>query len=373
MSGGYTPAVLGDIYTDINAGKEGGRNWAIVLGSKPGTSSLQSEFPDPCPYMRHSTFRWNAVKSLQHTPPAYRVSSVTDQVVGMTVSRPNDSKLLGERRRSPAPGSLARSSSHIAGVSCLDPNYGTSSLLEVSSRRLVADEAHMVISPSGVSNGGCIFPPHHYTIPTSPSFSEVAFDYLHVIIVFFAYTLVALGTTGSVTGYWFVQCFAAAAVRISEIAYNAIVLKSLQASPPLWQTAWFIFCSCGILGGRFYDVWETRISGDGGDDWVIIRPGMAVVSAFGGHWITHSRPSPLPRKVLAAIPVISVVASELLSMMKSEQYRACKSKGTMILQQAGIRLLFLNLIDVGLMFCFVIPDTPASPYFRWFFDNWDNR
>ncbi|RKO91366.1 hypothetical protein BDK51DRAFT_41253 [Blyttiomyces helicus] len=111
----------------------------------------------------------------------------------------------------------------------------------------------------------------------------VAFDYLHVMMVFWVYSLAVLGSTQTLSNYWFVQALTAAAVRIAEIIYNALILRSLQKALPIWQQAGFIFASCGIIAGRVYDVWETQISeaGVGANFWVSVRPGMAVVSAFG--------------------------------------------------------------------------------------------
>ncbi|KAJ3013340.1 hypothetical protein HKX48_005817 [Thoreauomyces humboldtii] len=181
-------------------------------------------------------------------------------------------------------------------------------------------------------------------------------EFIHVVCVMTVYTMVdvdAINVVQQTRPVWAVQSLAAAGVRIVEIMFNAVVISSLQRALPVWQILFFVLTSCAIVFGRLYDVFVVSR----GSMWVSVRTGMAIVSISG---------------VLTSAPVIYIFGRELWRLFKSDAFMKSESKATMLLQQSGTRLMFLNLIDVGLVFCFLIPGTPANPYFRWFFDNWDN-
>ncbi|KAI8821019.1 uncharacterized protein EV422DRAFT_528744 [Fimicolochytrium jonesii] len=174
-------------------------------------------------------------------------------------------------------------------------------------------------------------------------------------MVFIVYTMGVVddATNAQQKPVWAIQALMAAFVRITEIVYNAIVVKSLQRTLPWWQTAIFVLASIAIIFGRTWDTFVVSQT----SFWVSIRTGMAIVSIAG---------------VVASGPIIFIFAREIYRLTKSDAFLHSKSKGTLLLEQAGTRLLFLNLIDLGLVFIFLIPNTPANPFVRWFFDNWDN-
>ncbi|KAJ3203872.1 hypothetical protein HDU83_009755, partial [Entophlyctis luteolus] len=72
---------------------------------------------------------------------------------------------------------------------------------------------------------------------------------------------------------------------------------------------------------------------------------------------------------LAGIPVIAIMGSHLVEYLKEEDHITSL---TAVLKQASTRLIFLNLIDLGLICVYLLPGTIGIPYVRLIFDNLDN-
>ncbi|KAJ3128547.1 hypothetical protein HK100_009123 [Physocladia obscura] len=122
----------------------------------------------------------------------------------------------------------------------------------------------------------------------------------------------------------------------------------------MWQWVWFVLCSCGIIIGRAYDNLSNATVALGNYE---VRLGMAIVSTCG---------------VLASIPVIRVLVHKLIEIIQEKEYMNTESLVGLVLRQSATRLIFVNLIDVGLICEFLLPAAVGMPYVRWFFDNWDN-
>ncbi|KAJ3219124.1 hypothetical protein HDU81_000402 [Chytriomyces hyalinus] len=181
------------------------------------------------------------------------------------------------------------------------------------------------------------------------------FEYLHCIMVFCAFTVSLLWPDASTQRFWVVQCICAAVVRIVEIVYNAKLLQALQrGSLPIWQYVWFFVGSVGILFGRLYDTLANATAVLG---FFQMRLGMVIVSAF---------------SIFSSIPVIIIMGAELIEVYKKHKEMGLGARSLVVLQSAALRLIFLNLIDVGLIFQFLMPQAAGMAYVRWVFDNWDN-
>ncbi|KAJ3244825.1 hypothetical protein HDU78_010415 [Chytriomyces hyalinus] len=180
-------------------------------------------------------------------------------------------------------------------------------------------------------------------------------DYLHCIMVFTAFTIPLLWPDADVMRFWIVQCICSALVRIVEIVYNAKLLQALQrGSLPIWQYVWFIVGSIGILFGRLYDTVLKPMAPFG---FFEVRLGMIIVSTF---------------SIFSSIPVIIIMSLELYEVYKKHKEMGLGARSLVVLQSAALRLIFLNAIDVGLIFQFLLPQSTGMPYVRWLFDNWDN-
>ncbi|KAL7749891.1 hypothetical protein RI367_004767 [Sorochytrium milnesiophthora] len=178
-------------------------------------------------------------------------------------------------------------------------------------------------------------------------------DICHCLLVFTVYLVPYLSPSTDVTGIWTAQAIVAGGVRIIEIVYNARILGALQGKVAAWQYVWFAVASAFIIAGRVLDVYFVSKA----TVWQDVRIGMAVVSMSG---------------VLAAVPVIWALGCQVYHLLQSEYYQQSQGRIRIIMQQSSVRLIFLNAIDVGLVFCFLLPNTVAAPFFRWWFDNWDN-
>ncbi|KAL7751928.1 hypothetical protein RI367_002450 [Sorochytrium milnesiophthora] len=178
-------------------------------------------------------------------------------------------------------------------------------------------------------------------------------DLCHVLLVFTAYLVPYFSPGVDVTGVWTAQAIVAGGVRIIEIVYNAKILEALQGKIAWWQYVWFIVTSALIIAGRVLDSFLVSKAAV----WQDVRVGMTIVSISG---------------VIAALPVIYALGREVYRLLQSEYYQQSQGRIRIIMQQSSVRLIFLNAIDVGLVFCFLLPNTVVVPFFRWWFDNWDN-
>ncbi|KAJ3232298.1 hypothetical protein HDU78_007212 [Chytriomyces hyalinus] len=203
--------------------------------------------------------------------------------------------------------------------------------------------------------------PYCYTIfPKSFIWNTLMFgavcDYVHAITVFCAFTISRTWPRANVQHLWILQCTMAAFVRIVEIVYNAKILQAVNRGRklPLWLIIWFGIGSLGILFGRIFDavVSATFLWGV-----VALRLGMAIVSVF---------------SLLSSLPVIYFMGAELYRVYKINKEDGGADLNLIVLQSAALRLIFLNLIDVGLLVQFLMPQAVGMAFARWFFDNWDN-
>ncbi|KAI8621346.1 hypothetical protein BC830DRAFT_1094664 [Chytriomyces sp. MP71] len=183
------------------------------------------------------------------------------------------------------------------------------------------------------------------------------FDLLHCILVALAYSVIAYYPSQPTIYIWLGQALCAAGVRVVEIVYNGKLMSIMQGGElQVWQWIWFCIGGSGIIAGRVYD---TLFSSTAVIGVLQVRIGLAIVCLSG---------------VFSAIPVIYSMSVQLKQaiLVEHSQHQNLGSSVRHVLQQAATRLIFVNVIDVGLAFYFFFPETVVAPYFRWWFDNWDN-
>jgi hypothetical protein len=151
---------------------------------------------------------------------------------------------------------------------------------------------------------------------------------------------------------WLVQGLSAAFIRMIEFTVNYKIVSAISsANKRKTLKVIAIFSAMGVLAGRVYDIYDPN-------DFLSyssVRLGMALVSVSG---------------VVQAVYCIYCLRE---CIQKIDTKAAKRTRSYKLVSHSAVRMVFIQLIDVGLIIGFIWARTSYySLWFHWVFDNLDN-